>query len=98
MIQIRREQIYSTDAKLYLCEEDAYIFLLNELQSILEEEVSSVEAMPEGLQDSDRGLESRNAQTCLQKAIKALREVTDKKNRRKTQELMDEVHANLRAV
>ena len=26
------------------------------------------------------------------------REVTDKKNRRKMQELMDEVHVNLRAV
>ena len=54
--------------------------------------------MPEGMQDSGRGAESRNAQISLQKAIKGLKEVVDKKNRRKAQELMDEVHDNLRAV
>ena len=97
MVQSRREQIYSIDAKLYLYE-DGYASLLNDLESILEEEVSSFSAMPEGLQDSGRGAESRNAQISLQKAIKSLKEVVDKKNRRKAQELMDEVHDNLRAV
>ena len=97
MVQSRREQIYSIDAKLYLYE-DGYASLLNDLESILEEEVSSFSAMPEGLQDSGRGAESRNAQISLQKAIKALKEVVDKKNRRKTQELMDEVHENLRVA
>ena len=75
-----------------------YASLLNDLESILEEEVASFAAMPEGMQDSGRGAESRNAQISLQKAIKALKEVVDKKNRRKTQELMDEVHENLRVV
>lgn len=98
MIQSRRDQIYSIDAKLYLWGEDDYILLLNDLESILEEEVSSFSAMPEGMQDSSRGAESRNAQISLQKAIKSLKEVVDKKNRRKAQELMDEVHDNLRAV
>ena len=97
MVQSRREQIYSIDAKLYLYE-DGYASLLNDLESILEEEVSSFSAMPEGMQDSGRGAESRNAQISLQKAIKSLKEVVDKKNRRKAQELMDEVHDNLRAV
>ena len=85
-------------SKLYLCDEEDFTFLLNELESILDEEAASFGTMPEGLQESGRGLESRNAQAYLQKAVKALREVTDKKNRRKMQELMDEVHANLRAV
>jgi len=98
MIQSRRDQIYSIDAKLYLWGEDDYILLLNDLESILEEEVSSFSAMPEGMQDSGRGAESWNAQISLQKAIKSLKEVVDKKNRRKAQELMDEVHDNLRAV
>ena len=98
MIQSRRDQIHSIDAKLYLCDEDTYSFLLNDLESILEEEVSSFNAMPEGTQDSGRGVESGNAQTCLRKTIKALREVVGKKNRRKEQELIDEVHDNLRAV
>ena len=97
MVQSRREQIYSIDAKLYLYE-DGYASLLNDLESILEEEVASFAAMPEGMQDSGRGAESRNAQISLQKAIKSLKEVVDKKNRRKAQELMDEVHDNLRAV
>ena len=97
MVQSRREQIYSIDAKLYLYE-DGYASFLNDLESILEEEVASFAAMPEGMQDSGRGAESRNAQISLQKAIKALKEVVDKKNRRKAQELMDEVHDNLRAV
>ena len=98
MVQSRREQIYSIDAKLYLWGEEDYVFLLNDLESILEEEVASFAAMPEGMQDSGCGAESRNAQISLQKAIKALKEVVDKKNRRKTQELMDEVHENLRVV
>ena len=98
MVQRIRERIYSIDAKLYLCDEEDFTFLLNELESILDEEAASFGTMPEGLQESGRGLESRNAQAYLQKAVKALREVTDKKNRRKMQELMDEVHANLRAV
>lgn len=97
MVQSRREQIYSIDAKLYLYE-DGYASFLNDLESILEEEVASFAAMPEGMQDSGCGAESRNAQISLQKAIKALKEVVDKKNRRKTQELMDEVHENLRVV
>ena len=97
MVQSRREQIYSIDAKLYLYE-DGYASLLNDLESILEEEVASFAAMPEGMQDSGCGAESRNTQISLQKAIKALKEVVDKKNRRKTQELMDEVHENLRVV
>ena len=59
MVQSRREQIYSIDAKLYLYE-DGYASLLNDLESILEEEVSSFSAMPEGLQDNGRGAESRN--------------------------------------
>ena len=94
MIQSRRERIYSVDAKLYLFNE--YAPLLNELEDILEEEIASYEAMPEGPKQSDRGAESKEAQVCLQRAIKALGKVVDGK--RKTQELMDEVHDNLRLV
>ena len=54
--------------------------------------------MPEGIQDGDRGTESRDAQSHLQRAIKALGEVKDGKKKQKMQELMDEVHENLRAV
>ena len=39
MIQRRRKQIYSVDAKLYLCD-DAYDSLLREVEEILEEEMS----------------------------------------------------------
>ena len=96
MIQSRRERIYSVDTKLYLSEEQHYPSLLNELEDILEEETASYEAMPEGPKQSDRGAESKEAQVCLQRAIKALSKVVDGK--RKTQELMDEVHENLRLV
>ena len=54
--------------------------------------------MPEGIQDGDRGTESRDAQSHLQRAIKALGEVMDGKKKQKMQELMDEDHENLRAV
>ena len=96
MIQSRRERIYSVDAKLYLSEEQHYPSLLNELEDILEEEIASFEAMPDGPKQSDRGAESKNSQDHLQKAIKALGKVVDGK--RKTQELMDEVHDDLRLV
>ena len=96
MIQSRRERIYSVDAKLYLSEEQHYPSLLNELEDILEEEIASYEAMPEGPKQSDRGAASRDAQDHLKRAIKALGKVVDGK--RKTQELMDEVHDNLRLV
>ena len=96
MIQSRRERIYSVDAKLYLSEEQHYPSLLNELEDILEEEIASFEAMPDGPKQSDRGAASKDAQVCLQRAIKALGKVVDGK--RKTQELMDEVHENLRLV
>ena len=52
--------------------------------------------MPEGPKQSDRGAASRDAQDHLKRAIKALGKVVDGK--RKTQELMDEVHDNLRLV
>ena len=94
MIQSRRERIYSVDAKLYLFNE--YAPLLNELEDILEEEIASYEAMPEGPKQSDRGAASRDAQDHLKRAIKALGKVVDGK--RKTQELMDEVQDNLRLV
>ena len=93
MIQSRRKQIYSIDAKLYLFNE--YAPLLNELEIILSEEEASYEAMPEGPKQCDRGTESKEAQDHLKRAIKALSKVVDGK---KTQELMDEVHDNLRLV
>ena len=96
MIQSRRERIYSVDAKLYLSEEQHYPSLLNELEDILEEEIASFEAMPDGPKQSDRGAASKDAQVCLQRAIKALGKVVDGK--KKTQELLDEVHDNLRMV
>ena len=83
MIQSRRNRIYSIDAKLYLYE--SYDFLLRELDGILQEEIDEYNSMPEGLQDGGRGVESREAQTCLQRAIKALREFMDKKNKRRAQ-------------
>lgn len=94
MIQSRRERIYSVDAKLYLFSE--YAPLLNDLKDILEEETTDYETMPEGLKDSNRGTESRDAHACLQRAIKALSKVVE--GNKKAQELMDEVHENLRAV
>ena len=96
MIQSRRERIYSVDAKLYLSEEQHYPSLLNELEDILEEEIASYEAMPDGPKQSDRGAASKDAQVCLQRAIKALGKVVGGK--KKTQELLDEVHENLRMV
>ena len=59
MVQRIRERVYSIDAKLYLCDEEDFTFLLNELESILDEEAASFGTMPEGLQESGRGLESR---------------------------------------
>ena len=94
MIQSRRNRIYSIDAKLYLYE--SYDFLLRELDGILQEEIDEYNSMPEGLQDGSRGAESRDAQACLLRAIKALGRVVDGK--KKNQELMDEIHVNLRAV
>ena len=94
MIQSRRNRIYSIDAKLYLYE--SYDFLLRELDGILQEEKDEYNSMPEGLQDGGRGVESRDAQACLLRAIKALGRVVDGK--KKNQELMDEIHVNLRAV
>ena len=94
MIQSRRKRIYSIDAKLYLFNE--YAPLLNELEIILSEEVASFEAMPDGPKQSDRGAASKDAQVCLQRAIKALGKVVGGK--KKTQELLDEVHENLRMV
>ena len=96
MIESRRERIYSVDAKLYLSEEQHYPSLLNELEDILEEEIASFEAMPDGPKQSDRGAASKDAQVCLQRAIKALGKVVGGK--KKTQELLDEVHENLRMV
>ena len=97
MIQSRRKQIYSIDARLYLCD-DGYGSPLEELKDILADEAADYEAMPEGSRQSDRGSESRDAQANLQKAIKALGEVVDGRKKKKMQELMDEVHENLRAV
>lgn len=96
MIQTRRERIHSIDAKLYLFCTEGHPSLLNELEAILEEEISDFNSMPEGLQQSGRGAESRDAQACLLRAIKALGRVVD--GRKKTQDLMDEIHWNLRAV
>ena len=89
MIQSRRKRVYSIDAGLYLCD-GGYGDYLNELEDILEEEIASYEAMPDGPKQSDRGAESKEAQVCLQRAIKALGKVVDGK--KKTQELLDEVH------
>ena len=95
MIQSRRKRVYSIDAGLYLCD-GGYDDFLNELKYILDEEVADYESMPEGPKQSDRGAASRDAQDHLKRAIKALGKVVDGK--RKTQELMDEVHDNLRLV
>ena len=95
MIQTRRNKIYSIDARLYLSFEQYYPFLLDELKGILDEEISEFNSMSEGLKDSDRGKESRQAQEYLEKAIKGLKKIVDGK---KKQELMDIVHENLRAV
>ena len=95
MIQSRRKRIYSIDARLYLCD-DGYGDILNELETILDEEMASFEAMPDGPKQSDRGAESQNSQAHLQRAIKALSKVVDGKKR--AQELMDEGHENLRLV
>ena len=95
MIQSRRKRVYSIDAGLYLCD-GGYGDFLNELEDILEEEIASYEAMPEGPKQSDRGAASRDAQDHLKRAIKALGKVVGGK--KKTQELLDEVHENLRMV
>ena len=95
MIQSRRKRVYSIDAGLYLCD-GGYDDFLNELKYILDEEVADYESMPEGPKQSDRGTESKNSQDHLQRVIKALSKVVDGK--RKTQELVDEVHDNLRLV
>ena len=95
MNQSRRDRIYSIDAKLYLSEEQHYPSLLNELEDILAEEAASYEAMPEGPKQSDRGAKSKEAQDHLKRVIRALGKVVDGK---KTQELLDEVHENLRSV
>lgn len=84
MTQSRRELIYSIDAKLYLY--GPLPSLLNELEAILDEETGDFNMMLEGLRDSGRGVESREAQIYLQKAIKGL------SGKKKTQELLDEVH------
>ena len=99
MTQSRRKRIYSVDARLFLYDE-GYGALLNELKVILDEEVADFNIMGEGMQDSGRGVESRNAQACLQKAIKALTEVVDRRklSNGKLQELMDEIHGSLRSV
>ena len=94
MIQSRRNRINSIDAKLYLYER--YDFLLRELEGILQEEINEYNSMPEGLQYGGRGAESRDAQACLLRAIKALGRVLD--GRKKIQDLTDEIHWNLRAV
>lgn len=96
MTQSRRNQIHSIDAKLYLYDMHSYPSLLDELNDILAEEEMEFEAMAEGMQDSGRGEESRQAQECLRRAIKALGKIVDGKKR--TQELMDTIHENLRAV
>ena len=93
MTQTRRDQIHSIDAKLYLFGTESHPSLLNELEAILEEEISDFNSMPEGLQQSGRGAESRDAQAYLQKAIKALSLVTSGKKK-----TLDEVHDNLRLV
>ena len=93
MTQSRRERIYAIDAKLYLFDDESYPSLLNELEGILDEEMADYNSMPEGMQQSGRGAESRDAQVYLQRAIKGL-----SKGRKKTQELMDEIHENLRSV
>ena len=80
MNQSRRKQIYSIDAKLYLWE--SYYSLQDELKSILEEEVIEFNHMPDGQLVSSRGAASRDAQVCLQRAIKALSKIVDGKRRR----------------
>ena len=50
--------------------------------------------MPDGQLDGARGTESRNAQACLERAVKAL----TSGRRKKAQEQMDIVHENLRVV
>ena len=96
MTQSRRNKIHSIDARIYLLDNDHYPSLLNELTFILEEEEASYNVMPEGLRDSDRGKESSDAQECLRRALKALGKIVDGKKR--TQDLMDTIHENLRAV
>ena len=93
MTQERRKRIYSIDAKLYLFDTENHPSLLNELEAILDEEVADFNSMPEGLQQSGRGAESRDAQAYLQKAIKGLGLVTNGKKK-----TLDEVHENLRWV
>ena len=90
MTQTRRERIHSIDAKLYLY--GPLPSLQSELEAILDEETSDFNMMLEGLRDSGRGVESKEAQIYLQKAIKGL------SGKKKTQELMDEVHECLRWV
>ena len=96
MTQSRRNQLHSIDAKLYLFETNYYPDLLNELSFILTEEEMEFNSMAEGMQDSGRGVESREAQECLRRAIKGLGKIVDGKKR--TQELLDTIHENLRAV
>lgn len=93
MIQRRRDQIHSIDAKLYLFDAESHPSLLNELEAILEEEISDFNSMPGGLRDSGRGADSRDAQAYLQKAIKGLSEMVNGKKK-----TLDEVHENLRLV
>jgi hypothetical protein len=88
MTQTRRNRIHSIDAKLYLY--GSLPSLQSELEAILDEEVADFAIMPEGLRDSGRGVESREAQIYLQKAIKGLGN-----GKKKT---LDEVHECLRLV
>lgn len=96
MTQSRRNQIHSIDAKLYLYDMHSYPALLDELNDFLSEEVDEFNSMAEGMQDSGRGVESRDAQECLRRAIGVLKKIVDGKKR--TQELLDTIHENLRAV
>lgn len=97
MIQSRRNKIHTIDARIYLSDPHYYPDLLNELSFILSEEETEFESMAEGMRDSGRGEESRQAQECLRRAIKVLEKIVDGK--KKTQGgLLDEVHENLRAV
>ena len=60
----RRKAILEATKKIELAAEN--------LRTLLEEEQEYYDNMPENLQGSDRGIDSENAQECIESAIESL--------------------------
>ena len=62
----RRKEIIKISQEIELC--------VDKLRDVLDEEQDCYSNMPENLQGSDRGIESEEAQNCLEEAIESLEE------------------------